>query len=66
MFAGVSDTFICALTKRKRLFIYMTKFKVNKFPTFFFCTGYKDVVKILLTRGANPNRQDSLGMSHSS
>lgn len=26
-----------------------------------FTTGYKDVVKILLTRGANPNRQDSLG-----
>lgn len=24
-------------------------------------TGYKDIVKILLTRGANPNRQDSLG-----
>lgn len=23
--------------------------------------GYKDVVKVLLTRGANPNRQDSLG-----
>lgn len=24
-------------------------------------TGYKDVVKVLLTRGANPNKQDSLG-----
>lgn len=23
--------------------------------------GYKDIVKLLLTRGANPNRQDSLG-----
>lgn len=27
----------------------------------FVLIGYKDVVKILLTRGANPNRQDSLG-----
>lgn len=24
-------------------------------------TGYKDIVKVLLTRGANPNKQDSLG-----
>lgn len=35
--------------------------KVKTNSNYYFVSGYKDVVKVLLMRGANPNRQDSLG-----